>query len=100
MTTDAGDVVLDPFIGTSTTAIAAKQLGRNFIGIEVDTGYVDIAKRKIEQATETGKTADVWVSINNGEIITIRDKDWRQLKDEFVIPQNIADIDFERIRKN
>lgn len=40
-----GDVVLDPFIGTGTTAVAAKQLGRNYIGIEIDSNYVKIAKK-------------------------------------------------------
>lgn len=70
MCTDAEDIVLDPFIGRySTTVVAANQLGRQFIGIEVDADCVEIARRKIEQTTETGKVGDVWVSMNNGEIV-------------------------------
>lgn len=47
-----GDVVLDPFLGTGTTCIAAIASGRNSIGIEVDPAYLDIAERKILQASE------------------------------------------------
>lgn len=43
-----GDVVLDPFMGSGTTGIACKQLNRNFIGIEIDEKYFEIAKQRIE----------------------------------------------------
>lgn len=43
-----GDTVLDPFMGSGTTGKMAKQLGRNFIGIELDPTYYEIAKRRIE----------------------------------------------------
>lgn len=42
-----GDVVLDPFMGSGTTGIAAKQLGRDFIGIEMDKDYYNIAYNRI-----------------------------------------------------
>lgn len=42
-----GGVVLDPFIGSGTTAVAAVSLGRQFVGIEVDEGYVDLARRRL-----------------------------------------------------
>ncbi|PRX37340.1 modification methylase [Meinhardsimonia xiamenensis] len=46
-TTNPGDVVLDPFFGTGTTGAVAKMLGRDFIGIERDEGYVKLARRRI-----------------------------------------------------
>lgn len=48
-TTNLGDIVLDPFMGSGTTAAVAKRLGRNFIGIEQEQKYVDIANRRIKQ---------------------------------------------------
>jgi DNA modification methylase len=45
-----GDTILDPFMGSGTTGVACVQTGRNFIGIEIDPGYFEIAKKRIEQA--------------------------------------------------
>lgn len=42
-----GGLVLDPFLGSGTTAVVAKQLGRNWIGIEVSDKYVKMSKRRI-----------------------------------------------------
>jgi DNA modification methylase len=44
------ETILDPFMGSGTTGVAAVQMGRKFIGIERDPGYFDIACRRIEQA--------------------------------------------------
>ena len=46
----SGRTILDPFMGSGTTGVAALQLGRKFIGIELDPGYFDIACRRIEEA--------------------------------------------------
>lgn len=48
--TQEGDVVLDPFIGSGTTAVAAKQLGRRWIGIEKEASYIQIAQQRIREA--------------------------------------------------
>ena len=48
LTTSAGDVILDPFMGSGTTGIAAKNLGRKFIGIEISPEYFKIAQQRIE----------------------------------------------------
>ena len=45
-----GDMVLDPFMGSGTTGVACIQLGRSFIGIEIEPRYFDIACRRIEDA--------------------------------------------------
>jgi DNA modification methylase len=45
-----GDTVLDPFIGTGTTTIAALQHGRNSIGYEIDPEYFQLTKRNIQKA--------------------------------------------------
>jgi len=42
--------ILDPFMGSGTTGVAALQLGRKFIGIELDPGYFDIACKRISEA--------------------------------------------------
>ena len=55
--TNAGDVVLDPFFGSGTTGAVAKRLGRHFIGIERDPDYVQLARRRI--ATITPADSDV-----------------------------------------
>jgi hypothetical protein len=47
-TTNEGDVVLDPFMGSGTTGAVAKKLGRKFIGIERDKNYVKIATDRIQ----------------------------------------------------
>ncbi|GMO58932.1 MAG: adenine-specific DNA-methyltransferase CcrM [Rickettsiales bacterium] len=47
-TTKANDIVLDPFFGTGTTGAVAKKLGRNFIGIEKEKKYIDVAKKRID----------------------------------------------------
>jgi len=46
-----GDTVLDPFMGTGTTTVAAAKWGRNSIGVEIDPHYFEIAEKRIRQAT-------------------------------------------------
>jgi site-specific DNA-methyltransferase (adenine-specific) len=45
-----GDIILDPFLGSGTTAVAAHNTGRFFIGIEKEPKYVEIARKRVEQA--------------------------------------------------
>ncbi len=48
-----GDTVLDPFLGTGTTAVAAAKWGRNSIGYEVDAHYFKLARNRVEQETSS-----------------------------------------------
>jgi site-specific DNA-methyltransferase (adenine-specific) len=79
MTTEVDDIVLDPFIGTGTTAIAAKRLGRNYIGIDIDPKYVKIAEKKLEDVSPT-KFNGCYVSMFLDKVVTIRDKDYQLLR--------------------
>jgi site-specific DNA-methyltransferase (adenine-specific) len=47
-----GDTVLDPFCGSGTTGVASVSMGRNFVGIDLDETYLEIAKRRIEEKLE------------------------------------------------
>ena len=49
-TTNKGDSVFDPFLGTGTTAVVAKKLGRNYCGIEKDKKYFKAAQDRINKA--------------------------------------------------
>jgi len=44
-----GGIVLDPFSGSGTTALVARRLSRQFIGIELNPEYVEIARKRLEQ---------------------------------------------------
>ena len=50
-----GETVLDPFMGSGTTGVACSELGRNFIGIERERKYFDIACERIERAQAQGQ---------------------------------------------
>ena len=50
--TNPGDTILDPFMGSGTTGVACVQTGRNFIGIEIDKGYFEIAEKRIHDALQ------------------------------------------------
>ncbi|MDR3049754.1 MAG: site-specific DNA-methyltransferase [Elusimicrobiota bacterium] len=91
MTTDAGDIVFDPFMGTGTTAVAAKRLGRKYIGIEQDLDYVKIANKNIEAAKET-KINECFVSIYLNRIRTMRDSDFKKI---YETPKNQNHIELK-----
>ncbi|MDQ3180067.1 MAG: site-specific DNA-methyltransferase, partial [Acidobacteriota bacterium] len=97
MSTDENDIVLDPFSGTGTTALAAKRLGRNFIGFEFDAEYAKIATNKLASEEANSKIGEVWLSFHLNEAVTIRDKDWTELAENYLVPEPIEKIDNTRI---
>lgn len=56
--TNQGQTILDPFMGSGTTGVAALQLGRRFIGIELDPGYFDIACKRVREAWKQPRLFD------------------------------------------
>ena len=52
MFTFLGDVVFDPFLGSGTTAVAAKQTGRVYIGCDISQEYCGIAEQRLESTEE------------------------------------------------
>jgi DNA modification methylase len=51
----AGDTVLDPFVGTGTTCVAALNTGRNSIGVEIERKYFKMAERRLRSASAQGR---------------------------------------------
>ncbi|WP_119067896.1 DNA-methyltransferase [Aggregatilinea lenta] len=47
-----GDVVLDPFLGSGTTSVVAKKLGRHFVGVEIDADYCCLAEKRLDLAAQ------------------------------------------------
>ena len=60
--TQAGDLVLDPFFGTGTTGAVARRLQRHFIGIEKNPFYAQIARERITQAVQAEIDAEVFAT--------------------------------------
>lgn len=98
MVTDEGDIVLDPFMGTGTTAIAAKKLGRKYIGFDLNEEYKIICENKLKKVDSDSRVGESWVSFYLKEVRTIRNKDWDDLSDYFEIPENRKDLDFIKIK--
>lgn len=62
----AGDTVLDPFMGTGTTNVAAAKWGRNSIGVEVDSQYFDLAHARLQKET-IGLFKSASINVKNRE---------------------------------
>jgi DNA modification methylase len=76
--TNRGDIVIDPFLGSGSTLVAADNTDRVCRGVELDPLYVDVIKRRYEAATgnpvvliETGETFDVLAARRSREAAPI-----------------------------
>ncbi|MGI9305704.1 MAG: DNA-methyltransferase [Gammaproteobacteria bacterium] len=74
MSTDENDIVFDPFCGGGSAAVAAKQMGRRYIGAEIDPGYCKAAAQKFKGASAS-KINGAFASVHLNKIISIRDMD-------------------------
>lgn len=68
-------IVLDPFVGSGTTAVAAKKLGRKYIGIDINPEYVEIAKKRLEDI----EVFDNYKTNNIGAQLRVFDKKRKHL---------------------
>lgn len=87
--TKEGDIVLDPFLGTGTTGVMCKKLGRKFVGIEKEKEYLQISKDRIQNTT----TIDV-------QDIQIKEKHHRRVSLASLIEQEYISIDTPLFDKN
>ena len=62
-----GDIVFDPFLGSGTTAVACKELGRNFIGFEISPEYCEIARKRVENTKRQLKLETFVGNMENGD---------------------------------
>jgi DNA modification methylase len=58
-TTKPGDLLLDPFLGSGSSAVAAIKTGRRLIGIEIDPKYAEIARQRVAKVLDAGLFAEV-----------------------------------------
>jgi DNA modification methylase len=72
---DPGDLVLDPFLGSGTTAVAARQLGRRFVGIEKSAVYVRMARLRLKRLSDFRTEDSNRVGGKNGRGGEIRTRD-------------------------
>ncbi len=76
--TDRGDKVLDPFLGSGTTALAARDLGRWFVGIDINEQYCAAARAALSQASRKGMHGETRPRCSSG----LRKSEHRQLSFE------------------
>ena len=74
MTTDEDDIVLDPFCGGGSAAVASKQMGRKYIGAEIDEEYCHLARLEMRKANRI-KNKGVYTSMHLGKVVSMRDID-------------------------
>ena len=64
--TFANDLVLDPFMGSGSTLVAAARLGRRYVGYDLDPSYVEIARRRVAEAGEVCEPSELPLPMTEG----------------------------------
>ena len=59
-------IVLDPFIGSGTTAVVAQRLGRSFVGVDSNPEYCEIARQRLHRRRTDQATGTTWNDRPNG----------------------------------
>lgn len=70
---------------------------RNYIGIELDANYVQIAQKHLDSIVPSSKLHEALVSIYLDKIVTLRDKDWGKLEEHFIIPSPKKELEYKSI---
>ncbi len=78
MSTDEHDIVFDPFCGGGSAAVATKQMGRKYIGAEIDRDYADISNEKYSQASRVVGANGEYLSVHLGKVISMRNVDYEE----------------------
>lgn len=65
--TDEGDLVYDPFMGSGTTAVAAKQLNRDYVGSEISDEYIDIIEERVQDVSKRNGGQRTLSEIDDGK---------------------------------
>ena len=61
-TTDPGSLVIDPFVGSGTTAVAAQRLGRRFVAGDCSPQAIEVARGRLEREAGTHPSPDLLLS--------------------------------------
>jgi DNA modification methylase len=72
VSSNTGDCILDPFIGSGTTAASAYQLNRNYIGIDISNDYVENTKERLEILKKNSKQKTENLFLNSHELCEIK----------------------------
>jgi len=75
LSTEENDVIYDPFCGGGSVAIAAKQMGRNYIGSDIDEAYCKVANERYQAAQKVKDVDGSYVSVHLGKVVSIQARD-------------------------
>ncbi len=71
--TFSNDLILDPFMGSGSSLVAAERLGRRYVGYDLDENYVEIARQRVSEAIDHAATEDVQRGTSGAPIVVTDD---------------------------